>query len=172
MRVNESYVDITQCRLGRGLPPPKWHLNPSSRLTTTDMGQKSGAVPLFGGAGYPSNTICPGQRLTSLPSFILIHRTSWSQGTNVADKTARQRSDRIGRTVLQTIAQKRKFNFENNLRVKEFYRRCPMILNNISFGDRELADWEGTTSLTSLRTSPNWGNCAHVAIGMANSKDF
>ena len=27
----------------------KWHLNPSSRLATTDMGQKLGAVPLFGG---------------------------------------------------------------------------------------------------------------------------
>jgi len=25
----------------------KWHLNPSSRLATTDMGQKLGAVPLW-----------------------------------------------------------------------------------------------------------------------------
>jgi len=29
---------LTQCRLGRGLPPTNWHLDPSSRLVTTDMG--------------------------------------------------------------------------------------------------------------------------------------
>jgi len=30
---------LTQCRLGRGLPPyTRWHLNPSSRLVTRDMG--------------------------------------------------------------------------------------------------------------------------------------
>ena len=29
---------LTQCGLGRGLPRTKWHLDPSSRLATTDMG--------------------------------------------------------------------------------------------------------------------------------------
>jgi len=39
---------LTQCRLGRGLPPyTKWHFDPSSRLATTDMGRKLGAVPQF-----------------------------------------------------------------------------------------------------------------------------
>jgi len=33
----------TQSRLGRGLPPYKWHLSPPSRFTTTDIG---GRVPL------------------------------------------------------------------------------------------------------------------------------
>jgi len=40
-----------------------------------------------------------------MPSFILIHPTVWSQYTNVTDRTG-QRSDSIGRTVLQTVAQK------------------------------------------------------------------
>ena len=29
----------------------KWHFDPSSRLATTDMGRKLGAVPLFLGGG-------------------------------------------------------------------------------------------------------------------------
>jgi len=28
---------LTQCRLGRGLPRTKWHLDQSSRLATIDM---------------------------------------------------------------------------------------------------------------------------------------
>ena len=37
----------------------KWHLDPSSRLATIDMGKNCvGAVPFFlGGAGSPSNTV-------------------------------------------------------------------------------------------------------------------
>jgi len=51
-----------------------------------------------------------------MPSFILIRQTVWPQYTNVTDRqtdrqdrtgqTDRQRSDSIGRTVLQTFAQK------------------------------------------------------------------
>jgi len=55
-----------------------------------------------------------------MPSFILIHPTVWPQYTNVTDQrteqtgrdrqidrqTDRQRSDSIGRTVLQMVAQK------------------------------------------------------------------
>jgi len=43
-----------------------------------------------------------------MPSFILIHPTIWPQYTNVTDRTRQtgQRSDSIGRTVLQTVAQK------------------------------------------------------------------
>ena len=43
-----------------------------------------------------------------MPSFILIHPTVWLQYTNVTDGTDRtcgQRTDSIGRTVLQTVAQ-------------------------------------------------------------------
>ena len=37
---------LTQCGLGQGLFCTQWRLHPSSRLATTDMGQKLGAVPL------------------------------------------------------------------------------------------------------------------------------
>ena len=46
-----------------------------------------------------------------MPSFILMHPVIWPQYTNFTDRqtgqTDRQRSDSIGRTVLQTVAQKR-----------------------------------------------------------------
>jgi len=66
--------------------------------------------------GSPSNTMSPGPRPTSIPSGILIHPAVRPQYTNVTDKqtdrtgqTDRQtgqQSDSIGRTVLQTVAQK------------------------------------------------------------------
>jgi len=62
-----------------------------------------------GGAGSPPNTVWPGPRPTCVPSFILIHRTVWPQCTNVTDRTGqtdRQRTNSIGRTVVQTVAQK------------------------------------------------------------------
>jgi len=67
-----------------------------------------------GGAGFPSNTMWPGPRPTCVPSFILIHPAVWPQystsqtcrQTGQDRQTDRQRSDRIGRTVLQTVAQK------------------------------------------------------------------
>jgi len=39
----------------------KWHLDPSSRLATTDTGQKLGAVPLLGELG-PHLTQCGRER--------------------------------------------------------------------------------------------------------------
>jgi len=48
-----------------------------------------------------------------MPGFILIRQTVWPQYTNVTDRqdrtgqTDRQRSDIIGRTVLQTVDRKR-----------------------------------------------------------------
>jgi len=62
---------LTQCRLSRGLHPPKWRLDLSSRLATTDIGQKLGVCP-FGGLGRHL-TMWPGPRHTSVPSGILIH---------------------------------------------------------------------------------------------------
>jgi len=81
----------------------KWHLDPSSRLATTDMGRKLGtAVPPFLGTGSPSNTMWPGPRPTSVPSYILIHSTvSHNTPTLQTDRQSgqdRQRSDSIGRT--------------------------------------------------------------------------
>jgi len=71
----------------------------------------SAPPPFRGGrAGSPSNTMWPGPRPTCLPSFILIRPTVWPQEayTNVTGRKGqdRQRSDSIGRTVLQTVAQK------------------------------------------------------------------
>jgi len=68
-------------------------------------------VPLFGGAGSSCNKMWPRSRPTIVPSYILFHPTVWPQYTNVTDRqtrqTERQRSDSIGRTVLQTVAPKR-----------------------------------------------------------------
>jgi len=70
--------------------------------------------PFFwgGGPGSPSNIMWPWSRPTSVPSFILIHSTVWTQGHNTPTlqtgqdrQTDRQRSDGIGRTVLQKVAQ-------------------------------------------------------------------
>jgi len=81
---------LIQCRLGRGYLTNKWHLDPSSHLATTDMGQKLGLCP-FGGGGpglqSPSKTMWPGPRPTCVPSFILIRPTVWPQYTNVTDRT-------------------------------------------------------------------------------------
>jgi len=57
----------------------KWHLDPSSRLATTDMGQKLGLCPFFGGARSSYNTMSPGPSPTCVPSGILIHPTVWPQ---------------------------------------------------------------------------------------------
>ena len=62
----------------------------------------------------------PGPRPTCVPSFVLIYPTDWPQYTNTTDRADRQtyrqgrqtdrqtgqRSDSIGRAVLQTVAQK------------------------------------------------------------------
>ena len=67
-------------------------------------------MPLLGrGAWSPSNTKLPGPRPTSIPSFILIHPTVWTQYINVKYRTDRQ-TDIIRRTVLRTVGQKRNEN--------------------------------------------------------------
>ena len=74
-----------------------------------------GAVPLWGeGAGFPSNTMWPGPRLTCTPSFIMIHPTVWPQYTNVADSTGQTGQDRQKDTGLTAQAQG-----------EPFYKRSP-----------------------------------------------
>jgi len=64
----------------------KWHLNPSSRLATT-WAENWGLCPFWEGrASFPSNTIWPGPR----PTTILIHSTVWPQYTNVTDRQDKQ----------------------------------------------------------------------------------
>jgi len=89
----------------------KWHLDLSIRLATTDMGRKLGAVPLCGGSGSPSNTSGLGRGLPPYqgwhpnPSNRLatMHQRRRQIGQ---DRTDRQWSYKIERTVLQTVAQK------------------------------------------------------------------
>ena len=51
------------------------------------MGRKVGALPLLdGGAAFPSNTMWPEPRPSSIPSGILIHPVVWPQYTNVTDR--------------------------------------------------------------------------------------
>jgi len=61
------------------------------RLATIDIAQKVwGCCALFRGeiAGFPSNTMSPGPRPTSIPTGTLtIHPTVWPQYTNVPDRT-------------------------------------------------------------------------------------
>jgi len=87
------------------------------RLATIDIGRKVCGEWLlcrfFGGSRVLSNTMWPGPRPTSVPSFVLIHLAFSPQYTNVTDRQDRQdrqpdrqRSDSIGRIVLQTVAQK------------------------------------------------------------------
>jgi len=69
-----------------------------------------GSAPFWRrGAGSPSNTMWPGQRPTCMSSFMLIHPAVWQQYTNITERqTNRQRSDSIGRTVLETVRPKSK----------------------------------------------------------------
>ena len=75
------------------------------------------------GTWVPSNRMWPGTRPTCEPSFILIHPTVWPQYTNVidrqtgqTDRQAKQRSDSIGRTVLQTVAQNETLSYRTTER--------------------------------------------------------
>jgi len=75
----------------------EWHLDPSSRLATIDMGRKvGGAVSLPGGAGSPCNSMWPRPRPAFVPSFILIRPTVWPQFTN-----ATHRQDRTNMTTVR-----------------------------------------------------------------------
>jgi len=66
---------------------------------------------------------------TSMPSFILIHPSVWSQYTNVTDSTDRQRSDSIGRTVFS----------ERGTLVYVSYMLSPVRLSSVTFVRRTQA---------------------------------
>jgi len=78
------------------------------RLAAVDMGGKVGGLlcPFFGDMG-PHLTTSPGPRPTSVPSVIdPFNRLATIYQRYRQDRTDRQRSDSIGRTVLQTVAKK------------------------------------------------------------------
>jgi len=108
----------TQCRLGRCLYlRTKWHLDPSSRLATIDMGREVGAaVPLFGELGHhltqcdlgrgPTSVvrtkrhIDPSNRLATIPTL---------KDTHTDIHTDRQATVPLRQTVLQTEPKKSQF---------------------------------------------------------------
>jgi len=103
---------LAQCGLGQGLPPHQtasWSIQPFGHKFTIDMGRKlGGRAPFFGkGELGPHVTQCgQGQGLSAR------HVSPWSTQpfghntpTILTDRTDRQRSDCIGQTALQTVAQ-------------------------------------------------------------------
>jgi len=83
-----SWVPINSVAWAEAYLHTKWHLDPSSRLATKDVDRRGGAMPHLGGRSWvPSNTMWPGPRPISVPSFILIHPTVCPQYTNVTDRT-------------------------------------------------------------------------------------
>jgi len=84
------------------------------RFATIDMGRRVWGLlcpfPFRGWAKFPSNTMSPGPRPTSVPSGIFIHPTVWQwytpTCTNSRTGHIQKWSRSIGRTVLQTVAQK------------------------------------------------------------------
>jgi len=91
----------------------KWHFDPSRRLATIDLGRQLGAVPPFWerelGPHLTQRRLGQGLPLYHA-SGILIHPAVWPQHTNVTDRQDRQDNGPIayGRTVLQTVARKRR----------------------------------------------------------------
>ena len=79
--VGELGPYLTQCAWAEAYLRTKWHLDPSSRFATTDMGRNLGTVPLGGGAVSASNTMLPRPRPTIAPGGILIHPAVWPQQT-------------------------------------------------------------------------------------------
>ena len=84
----------------------KWHLDPTSRLVTTDMGRKLGAVTLWGGGARSlSKTQC-GRGPAYLSTKF--HLDPSNRLATIHQRNIRQ-TDRIAyvwRAVLQTVAQK------------------------------------------------------------------
>jgi len=108
---------LTQCRLAEAYFRTKWHLDLSSRLATTNIGRKLGRVvpsPFFGSEKELGThlTQCglgrclPPCQVASSSIQPFGQNTPTSQtGQTGPDRQDRQRSDSVGRTVLQTVAQ-------------------------------------------------------------------
>jgi len=87
----------------------------------------TGCFPFWwGGAGSPSKTMWPGPRPTSMPSLFEPFGHNLHQRYR-QNRTDRQRSDSIGRTVLQTVAQKQKYD-SNEIMSRPCCRNAPLIL--------------------------------------------
>ena len=93
--------------MGWGLSPyqvASWSIQPFGHNRHGPKTGCGGCAPLGGGAESPSNTVWSEPRHTTVPSSIIIHPTIWPQYMNVlwqiqTDRTNRQQSDSIGRTI-------------------------------------------------------------------------
>jgi len=144
------------------------------RLATTDMGRKleGCCAPFRGRAGSPSNIMSPGTRPTSVPSGILIRPAVWPQYTNLTDRqTDRQRSDSMGRTVLQTVAQKSIHPMMLSSFVRYGHAVDNTVERNCTSCHQQEHEHEGTKTL--LQQNPpflNWRCCIVYITG--NFKNF
>ena len=69
---------VTQCGLAEAYYRTKWHLDPSSRLATTNIGHKlrgGGCAPFWRRAGSPSSAMLPEPTARGLPARQV---SSWS----------------------------------------------------------------------------------------------
>ena len=87
----ELGLHLTQGHMGRRYLHTKWHLNPFSRLATTD-GPKIGwyLCPLLGKQLGPHLTQCGLGRVYLHAMFNFDPSNVWQQYTNVTDRQARQ----------------------------------------------------------------------------------
>ena len=92
----ELGLHLTQCRVGRRLPPYQAASSSLQPFGHNRRGLKIGGLcPLFGdGELGPHNTAWPGPRPTCMPSFILIRPTVRPQYDNVRDRTGETGQDR------------------------------------------------------------------------------
>jgi len=106
LSVGELGPYLTQCGLGRDLPPYQvafWSIQHVWPQWTWAENWRGLCLFWRGGELSPHLIQCGlGRGYTSLPSFILIHPTVWPQYTNVAGQD-RQRSDSIGRTDFEQL---------------------------------------------------------------------
>jgi len=102
---------VTRCGLAEAYLRTRWHLDPSSRLATTNMSRKLGAVPLLGCVIPMERNVVRDEaylrakfHVDASNRLATIHQC-YSQTGQPARQTG-QRFDSIGRNVLQTVAQK------------------------------------------------------------------
>ena len=97
----------------------KWHHSPSCRLANGHNGHwpKIGCLCPFrgGGAGSPSNTMSRRNEAYLRTKWHLdpSNRLDTIHQRCRQDRTDRQQTDSIGRTVLQTVAQKPPYNYKS-----------------------------------------------------------
>jgi len=85
----------------------KWHIDPTSRFATIHMGREVGLCLLFFGGGELGPHLTQCGRGRGLYMHAKFHRDPSNRLARIRQRYRqdRQRSDSVGRTVLQTVAQ-------------------------------------------------------------------